>query len=152
MYDLRLRFMDAKGETFQLTIGPIGKGWQRVSLDLSSASNRMTSWGTKADGKVDLPIRLLGLLVDKSSNGSLVRGSIGIGSITMLPAKNAIFGRWLTPTGTVWIGWADSKVNVDARTPVDRPLQIVQAGSSQTITPVNKRLTLPFDIRPLFLH
>jgi GH35 family endo-1,4-beta-xylanase len=152
MYDLRVRFMDAKGETFQLTVGPIGKGWQRVEMDLSTVKNRMTSWGAKADGKVDLPIRLLGLLVDKSSNGSLARGSIGIGPITIQPAKNILLGRWQKPTGTVWVGWADKKGSVNTRTPVDRPLQIVQAGSSQTITPVNKRLSLPFDIRPLFLH
>jgi hypothetical protein len=152
MYDLRLRFIDSKGETFQLTVGPIGKGWQRVMIDFSSSINRMTSWGSGADGKVDLPLRLIGLLVDKTSNNSFSRGSIGIGLITILPAKNAIIGRWQTTNGFIWVGWADKLGNIDARAPVDRPFQIVQDGSSQTITPVNKRLSLPFDIRPLFLH
>lgn len=151
--DLRVRLVDSQGETFQLTVGPIGMGWQRVTMDLRNPSQRMTSWGTRKNGSIDYPVRLQSILVDASSNTLLKRGSISIGPVFTLSQPAAAFLRFRAPTGNVWAAWSNlTAQRTTVRAPVDRTFELVQAGTAQALSPAAGALTLTLDQRPLFLR
>lgn len=151
MHDLRLRFIDAKGETFQLTLGPIAKGWQRVGVDLRSATNRMSSWGKGANGKVDRPIIVLGVIIDGSANRGLrSQGKVKLGTVRTLAAPFATAARLEQDGVSRWVAWADGPAAaVNVRTPVARTLALTQAGQSSTTTPAGGRVVLPLGVSPV---
>ncbi len=151
--DLRVRLVDNQGETFQLTVGPVGSGWQRVALDLRTPSQSMTSWGARKNSRIDYPVRLQSILVDASSNALSKRGSISVGPVFTLAQPTAQFVRFRTATNTVWAAWAEvANTGVTVRAPVDRTFELVQAGTAQAASPDAGRLTLTLDKRPLFLR
>ena len=79
---LRIRFRDAKGETFQPTAGAVEWiGWRRVTIPLDGSEAKI--WGGGEDGKVDYPIAWDSLfLVD--SRREECEGSIEVSSALLV--------------------------------------------------------------------
>lgn len=153
LQDLRVRLVDNQGETFQLTVGPVGVGWQRVTMDLRTPSQSMASWGMRKNGRIDYPVRLQSVLVDASSNALSKRGVISIGPVFTLVQPYAYALRFQSPTGSVWAAWAGVSVKTaTTRAPVQREIQLIQAGITQILQPVNGQVTVSLDQRPLFLR
>lgn len=76
------RFVDSTGEVFQGSIGAIDwKGWRKVSLPLTEAST--FSWGGNGDHKIDYPISLTQLILDKNSNDLPLYGAVYLDEITL---------------------------------------------------------------------
>lgn len=76
------RFVDKTGEVFQGTIGAINwKGWREVHLPLTEEAT--FSWGGNGDHKIDYPISLHQLIIDKTSNSLSLKGAIYIGDIRL---------------------------------------------------------------------
>jgi len=72
------RFVDKTGEVFQGGIGAITwKGWKEVTLPLTEQST--FSWGGNQDHKIDYPIHLSQLIIDKNSNSLPLKGEIYLG-------------------------------------------------------------------------
>ena len=75
--NLALRIVDAQNETFQLRV-PLEKngepGWTKVTWELDTVNpntHGVASWGGLSNGKIDLPVRLLGFAINfKDSNTS----------------------------------------------------------------------------------
>ena len=153
LQDLRVRLVDNQGETFQLTVGPVGVGWQRVIMDLRTPSQSMASWGNAKNGRIDYPVRLQSILVDASSNALTKRGSISVGPVFTLAQPYAYALRFQTLSGSLWAAWAGSSGKaVTARAPVNREMQLVQAGLSSTLQPAQGNVALPLSERPLYLR
>lgn len=76
------RFVDKTGEVFQGSIGAINwKGWKEVSLPLTEEAT--FSWGGNGDHKIDYPISLSQLIIDKTSNDLPLTGAIYIGDMRL---------------------------------------------------------------------
>ncbi len=87
---LRMRFVDATGQTFQPTFGNIDwKGWKFVPFNLNhdSAGNWGGTWGGAADGVVHYPIRLDTLALIDSQRKSGMPQSVTIAGITLIRRK-----------------------------------------------------------------
>lgn len=80
---LALRLRDRDGEIFQIParITPGPEGWRDLYYDVDLANVRGNHWGggSKANGKMDLPLRLQGVAGDFKAAGS--SGWIGLGTI-----------------------------------------------------------------------
>lgn len=153
LQDVRVRLVDNQGETFQRTVGPVGVGWQRVTMDLRTPSQSMASWGTRKNGRIDYPVQLQSILVDASGNALTKRGAISLGPVFTLAQPYAYALRFQSSPGSVWAAWAGvSAKAVVTRTPVNRELHILQSGLSTMLQPVQGNVTLPLDERPLFIR
>lgn len=76
------RFMDKTGEVFQGSIGAINwTGWKEIKLPLTEEAT--FSWGGNGDHKIDYPISLFQLIIDKTSNSLPLTGAIYIGDIRL---------------------------------------------------------------------
>ena len=82
---IALRLLDAKGEVFQIRQNfPQKKGkWVKISFKLSP-DMKFEHWGGNKDGKVDFPIKLLGISMDFNKKIK-APGSIYIDKIELLP-------------------------------------------------------------------
>lgn len=81
--ELRMRYMDSTGQTFQPEVGPIDwEGWRFVTVSLQGGAPGR--WGGMNDGIVYWPIRVTTLALLDNPGGRGVRGSIEIkGAVVM---------------------------------------------------------------------
>ncbi|MFA6473367.1 MAG: endo-1,4-beta-xylanase [Patescibacteria group bacterium] len=153
MHDLRFRVIDAQGETFQFTVGPVGSGWQRVLVDIRTGVQRATSWGSKKDGKIQQPVSIGSILLENRSGAVSQYGSIGIGPIRRVTQPLGVFARWRGPSGNVWTVWSDSRGRLaNVRSPIARAMTFTQSAIVQSLAPTAGKLQLPFGDRPQFLQ
>ncbi len=74
------RFVDRTGEVFQGSIGAINwEGWKEITLPLTEQAT--FSWGGNNDHKIDYPIHLSQLIIDKNSNSLPLKGAVYLGDI-----------------------------------------------------------------------
>lgn len=78
---LRLRLIDRENEVFQIHSShdiPAGNGWKSAEFRVES-SGKPESWGTRANGKFDWPVRVLGVAVlfsSRKEGGQLIFGDL----------------------------------------------------------------------------
>jgi len=77
---INLRLTDSDGETFQFQRkgkAPVNK-WLDVKFDLSNLKSAV-SWGKKKNGKLDLPVKWQGIVIDYLGNS----GEISVSPVKM---------------------------------------------------------------------
>lgn len=75
-FSLRYRIVDIHGENHQLELqGTSEPGWQFVAGLLGSPT---TAWGGDANGRIDFPCRLAGIVIDRPRRGFVGAGSLWI--------------------------------------------------------------------------
>lgn len=106
---LRARIYDATGEIFQVTIGDLNwVGWELKEFELKAYPG---SWSGNHDGKLDLPLKRISLLVD-SLAGSQTPGPIYSDEMRIIAQAGQIRG---TVTDKLGDPLREAKVYVEAQ-------------------------------------
>ena len=81
-HELRMRYQDSTGQTFQPTYGPMDwRGWKYITRPITGTEHH---WGGSETGRVKLPVTIHTLLVVDSAGGKGGTGQIKIGPVLVI--------------------------------------------------------------------
>ena len=103
--NLRMRVIDATGETFQYNLGYMPKEWQQYTVQLKSRSD---SWGGNADGVLDYPISFNAFVFD-DTDGSRSQGTVYIDDIVYSKRGNVYQYRFKEGNFDTYAYWSTGK-------------------------------------------
>ena len=161
IHPVRLRFKDATGEIFQGNAGYTGYGWEHLTVSLKDTVNSFVSWGGDNDKKVDFPVSLDSLIMEKNPDSPSLKGEVILSRFTYRRFDQAYSYRFQQDGRNTWAMW---KMNSPAQvvttyTPITTRLLNIwnyNDGGFRNLTPIDslKRKVIMFGLeeRPLFIQ
>jgi hypothetical protein len=105
IHPVRLRFKDATGEIFQGNAGYTGYGWLHLSLTLTDTANSFVSWGGNNDKKINFPVSLDSIIVEKNPDSPIMKGEIVLTRFTYRRFDQAYAYRFQQDGRNTWVFW-----------------------------------------------
>jgi large repetitive protein len=159
IHPVRIRMKDATGEIFQGNAGSTGYGWTHLAISLNSGGDNFVSWGGDNDKKVDYPVTLDSVILEKNPDSPIMKGNIVLSRFTYRRFDQAFSYHFMQDAANNWVYWkasGKSKI-VTANAPVVRLMSTTRwnGTSNKTLQPaeINKKKIITFGLseQPLFV-
>lgn len=142
-HTLKIWLRDAEGEILQYTLGAIGPpGWRFMQAQLAGSVpswNRISAGG---NGRLDMPARVEGLVLDDGPDSFVGSGSIIIDDITALSGPEGYDLRVQQNQAQVDVLWAPQPVLVSIASPGATASVSTRDGGQRSVAVRNGRLVL----------
>ncbi len=160
IHSVRFRFKDSTGEIFQGNAGSTGYGWTRLNISLKVTSHNFVSWGGNNDQRVDFPVTLDSIIIDKNPESPIFEGDIVLSRFTYCRFDQAYSVRFQQAGRNIWAFWkkSGSPQVVSTYTPLSRVINMWNMNDSTfrslepTDLPYRDVIQFGLEEKPLFIQ